>query len=65
MQRLLVLMFLLVAAPAGAELTSSDEAGFTYKVFGHTEEGLNDIAPAVDGVIDEQLERLKKRLNWN
>lgn len=36
---------------------------FTYMVFGHTEGGLEGIAPAVDGVIKEQLDRLHTRLN--
>jgi hypothetical protein len=35
---------------------------FTYKVFGHPEGGLAGIAPAVDGVIGEQLTRLGERL---
>ncbi len=36
---------------------------FTYRVFGHAEGGLTGIAPAVDGVIGEQLNRLAARLN--
>lgn len=36
---------------------------FTYRVFGHPEGGLAGIAPAVDGVIGEQLKRLGERLN--
>lgn len=35
---------------------------FTYHVFGHPETGLAGIAPAVDGVIGEQLQRLGERL---
>lgn len=35
---------------------------FTYRVFGHPEGGLAGIAPAVDGVIGEQLQRLGERL---
>jgi len=35
---------------------------FTYDVFGHPEGGLTGIAPAVDGVIGEQLQRLGERL---
>lgn len=35
---------------------------FTYQVFGHPEGGLAAIAPAVDGVIGEQLLRLGERL---
>ena len=35
---------------------------FTYQVFGHPEGGLATIAPAVDGVIGEQLQRLGERL---
>ena len=31
---------------------------FTYHVFGHPDGGLAGIAPAVDGVIGEQLQRL-------
>lgn len=47
----------------------SVEAGstisFSYRVFGHTDGGLSGIAPAVDGVIGEQLTRLGDRLeNW-
>ena len=37
---------------------------FTYHVTGHPEAGLAAIAPAVDGVIGEQLTSLAKRLNW-
>jgi len=36
---------------------------FTYRVFGHPEGGLAGIAPAVDGVIGEQLQRLGERLD--
>ena len=35
---------------------------FVYHVFGHPEGGLDGIAPAVDGVIGEQLQRLIERL---
>jgi len=42
---------------------SGNSVIFTYKVFGHPEGGLTDIAPAVDGVIGEQLARLGKRLD--
>jgi len=35
---------------------------FSYSVFGHPEGGLTAIAPAVDGVIGEQLQRLVARL---
>lgn len=45
------------AAENGSRVT------FTYKVFGHPEGGLAGIAPAVDGVIGEQLGRLADRLN--
>jgi uncharacterized protein YndB with AHSA1/START domain len=38
---------------------------FTYHVFGHPEGGLSGIAPAVDGVIGEQLQRLAERLAWD
>ena len=38
---------------------------FTYHVFGHVEGGLQNIAPAVDGVIGEQIARLSRRLNQN
>ncbi|MDX1381214.1 MAG: hypothetical protein R3233_08835 [Xanthomonadales bacterium] len=44
------------AAESGAAVT------FTYMVFGHPEGGLGGIAPAVDGVIGEQLQRLGARL---
>ena len=47
------------ASEAGSTVT------FTYKVFGHPEGGLSGIAPAVDGVIGEQLARLGERLNRN
>jgi uncharacterized protein YndB with AHSA1/START domain len=36
---------------------------FTYRVFGHPEGGLTGLAPAVDGVIGEQLQRLGERLS--
>ena len=45
------------AAENGSKVT------FTYRVFGHPEGGLAGIAPAVDGVIGEQLTRLGDRLN--
>lgn len=45
------------AAEAGSVVT------FTYHVFGHPEGGLAGIAPAVDGVIGEQLQRLGARLD--
>jgi len=45
------------AAESGSKVT------FTYKVFGHPEGGLAGIAPAVDGVIGEQLARLEERSN--
>lgn len=44
------------ATDAGSRVT------FTYRVFGHPEGGLTGIAPAVDGVIGEQLQRLVERL---
>jgi hypothetical protein len=43
-------------AEAGSTIT------FTYKVFGHADGGLTGIAPAVDGMIGEQLTRLGDRL---
>jgi uncharacterized protein YndB with AHSA1/START domain len=36
---------------------------FTYRVFGHPPGGLTTLAPAVDGVIVEQLQRLGERLS--
>jgi uncharacterized protein YndB with AHSA1/START domain len=36
---------------------------FTYRVFGHPPGGLAGMAPAVDGVIGEQLQRLGERLS--
>jgi uncharacterized protein YndB with AHSA1/START domain len=45
------------AAETGSKVT------FTYMVFGHPQGGLAGIAPAVDGVIGEQLTRLGERLN--
>jgi uncharacterized protein YndB with AHSA1/START domain len=47
------------ALEAGSRVT------FTYRVFGHPEGGLAGIAPAVDGVIGEQLQRLVDRLAWD
>jgi uncharacterized protein YndB with AHSA1/START domain len=44
--------------PAG----SGSAIRFTYQVFGNPEGGLAGIAPAVDGVIGEQLQRLAERL---
>lgn len=41
---------------------SGNTVTFTYRVFGHPEDGLTAIAPAVDGVIGEQLARLSERL---
>jgi hypothetical protein len=38
---------------------------FTYHVMGIPGTGLDDIAPAVDGVIGEQIGNLARRLNWN
>lgn len=45
------------AAEGGSRIT------FTYLVFGHPEGGLLRIAPAVDVVIGEQLQRLGERLS--
>ena len=42
---------------------NGSKVSFTYSVFGHPEGGLAGIAPAVDGVIGEQLARLGERLN--
>jgi len=47
------------AREAGSQVT------FIYHVFGHPEGGLAGIAPAVDGVIGEQLKRLAERLAWD
>ena len=44
------------ATEGGSQIT------FTYHVFGHPEGGLGEIAPAVDAVIGEQLQRLGERL---
>lgn len=44
------------------ELETGSRVSFTYHVFGHPEGGLSGIAPAVDGVIGEQLQRLAARL---
>jgi hypothetical protein len=44
---------------------SGSKVSFTYRVWGHPAGGLSGIAPAVDGVIGEQLMRLADRLNWN
>jgi uncharacterized protein YndB with AHSA1/START domain len=47
------------------ELETGSRVTFTYHVFGHPEGGLAGIAPAVDGVIGEQLQRLAERLAWD
>ena len=44
-------------------LEIGSKVSFTYHVFGHPQGGLAGIAPAVDGVIGEQLSRLGERLN--
>lgn len=41
---------------------TGSKVSFIYHVFGHPEGGLTDIAPAVDGVIGEQIRRLDSRL---
>jgi uncharacterized protein YndB with AHSA1/START domain len=46
-------------------LETGSRVTFTYHVFGHPEGGLGGIAPAVDGVIGEQLQRLAARLGWD
>jgi hypothetical protein len=46
-------------------LENGSKLSFTYKVFGHPEGGLGGIAPAVDAVIGEQLNRLAERLSWD
>jgi len=46
-------------------MENGSKVTFNYKVFGHPQGGLADIAPAVDGVIGEQLDRLGVRLNAN
>lgn len=46
-------------------MENGSKVTFTYKVFGHPEGGLVDIAPAVDGVIGQQLNRLGERLKAN
>lgn len=38
---------------------------FSYHVFGHAEGGLQNIAPAVDSVIGEQIQNLSQRLDNN
>jgi uncharacterized protein YndB with AHSA1/START domain len=47
------------------DLETGSRVTFTYHVFGHPEGGLAGIAPAVDGVIAEQLQRLAERLAWD
>lgn len=42
------------------ELEAKSLVSFTYKVGGYMELPVNEIAPAVDGMIGEQLERLKE-----
>jgi len=42
---------------------TGSKVNFTYHVFGHPAGGLAGIAPAVDAVIGEQLDRLGERLN--
>ena len=58
-----------VAEPAVVYRTMTARIGewwgrvtFTYRVFGHPPGGLLGIAPAVDGVIGEQLQQLGERL---
>jgi hypothetical protein len=46
-------------------LETGTSVTFTYHVFGHPEGGLAGIAPAVDAVIGEQLQRLIARLAWD
>jgi len=46
-------------------LETGTQVSFTYHVFGHPDGGLTAIAPAVDGVIGEQLQRLVDRLAWD
>lgn len=46
-------------------IETGSEVTFTYHVFGHPKGGLTAIAPAVDGVIGEQLQRLVERLAWD
>jgi len=46
-------------------IEEGSQISFTYHVFGHPEGGLSAIAPAVDGVIGEQLQRLVERLAWD
>ena len=44
---------------------NGSKVSFTYMVYGHPEGGLAGIAPAVDAVIGEQLNRLGERLGRN
>jgi len=44
---------------------NGNKVTFIYRVFGHPEGGLAGIAPAVDGVVGEQLTRLGERLSRN
>lgn len=46
------------------QLEKGSRISFTYHVFGHPEGGFAGIAPAVDAVIGQQLERLGERLGW-
>jgi len=46
-------------------IDEGSQVTFTYHVFGHPDGGLTAIAPAVDGVIGEQLQRLVDRLAWD
>lgn len=43
-------------------IDQGSQVAFTYHVFGHPEGGLQAIAPAVDRVIGEQIQRLAGRL---
>jgi uncharacterized protein YndB with AHSA1/START domain len=53
------MLWTIEAAESGSQVT------FSYHVFGHPEGGLAGIAPAVDAVIGEQLQRLGERLTWD
>ena len=50
------MIWLIEPSDAGSTVT------FTYHVFGHAQGGLTEIAPAVDGVVGEQLLNLGQRL---
>lgn len=46
-------------------LDESQQVTFTYRVWGSAADGLEDIAPAVDGMMKETIASLEQRLSWD